>query len=216
MQMRPAIPGILIVALRAAYPAGQESTAPPPRDWIDPDTGHRVIRLSEKPGSQSLYFHQNAYTPDGTRLLITTPTGLAAVDLRSRAVEEVVDGRVSAVMTGKKTGRAVYVRAGVVYAVDLTSKVSTGTARLPPHAAVASVNADETLLAGTLTEGPVPGSRGTPARETATPPTNGRPEPGRDRTTKPTKPRTTEATGLTRAQSSEQPCGVPRSSLWPS
>jgi len=28
----------------------------PPREWIDPDTGHRVIRLSEEPGSASLYF----------------------------------------------------------------------------------------------------------------------------------------------------------------
>jgi hypothetical protein len=33
-----------------------------PREWIDPDTGHRVIRLSDEPGSQSLYFHQNGYT----------------------------------------------------------------------------------------------------------------------------------------------------------
>src|SRR5262249_2575366 len=34
----------------------------PPREWIDPSTGHRVIRLSTEPGSSSLYFHQNAYT----------------------------------------------------------------------------------------------------------------------------------------------------------
>jgi hypothetical protein len=44
------------VALRGA----QE---PVPREGIDPDTGHRVVRLSDEPGSQSLYFHQNAYTP---------------------------------------------------------------------------------------------------------------------------------------------------------
>ena len=28
----------------------------PPREWIDPDTGHRVVRLSDEPGSQSMYF----------------------------------------------------------------------------------------------------------------------------------------------------------------
>src|SRR6267142_2738041 len=51
-----------------------------PREWIDADTGHRVIRLSDEPGSQSLYFHQNAYTPDGEKLIITTPTGLSAIN----------------------------------------------------------------------------------------------------------------------------------------
>src|SRR5215216_2859441 len=65
-----------------------------PREWVDPDTGHRVVRLSEEPGSQSLYFHQNAYTPDGRKMIITTPTGLSAVDLRTRAVGRVVEGRV--------------------------------------------------------------------------------------------------------------------------
>src|SRR4051794_28305470 len=40
-----------------------------PTDWIDPDTGHRVVRLSREDGSASLYFHQNAYTPDGKKLI---------------------------------------------------------------------------------------------------------------------------------------------------
>src|ERR1043165_7924990 len=67
----------------------------PPREWIDPDTGHRVIRLSEEPGSASLYFHQNPYTPDGQKLIITTPNGLSAINLSIRAIEKIVDGHVS-------------------------------------------------------------------------------------------------------------------------
>jgi len=31
--------------------------------WIDPDTGHRIIRLTREPGSDSFYFNENAYTP---------------------------------------------------------------------------------------------------------------------------------------------------------
>jgi oligogalacturonide lyase len=31
-----------------------------PTEWIDADTGHRVIRLSREAGTQSLYFNQNA------------------------------------------------------------------------------------------------------------------------------------------------------------
>lgn len=62
-----------------------------PREWIDPDTGHRVIRLSDEPGSASLYFHQNAYTPDGQKLIITTPGGLSTIDLKTRAIEKIVE-----------------------------------------------------------------------------------------------------------------------------
>jgi oligogalacturonide lyase len=125
-----------------------------PREWIDPDTGHRVVRLSDEPGSATLYFHQNAYTPDGEKLIITTPTGLSIINLKTRAIEKVVEGRVNVIMTGKKTGQIYYVKAGVVYATDLRTKATREVAKLPPRGSVASVNADETLLAGIIDEGP--------------------------------------------------------------
>ena len=128
----------------------------PPREWVDPDTGHRVIRLSDEPGSQSLYFHQNGYTPDGRKLIITTPTGISTVNLKTRAVEKVVEGRVNLIMVGRKTGQAYYARNGAVYAIDLNTKVSREVAKLPPRGSVATVNSDETLLAGTITEGNAP------------------------------------------------------------
>src|SRR2546426_785186 len=40
----------------------------PPTEWIEPATGHHVIRLSREPGSASLYFHQNQYTADGATI----------------------------------------------------------------------------------------------------------------------------------------------------
>ena len=96
-----------------------------PTEWIDPDTGHRVIRLSKEAGSTSLYFHQNGYTPDGQKLIIMTPTGLAAVNLKTRALEKVVEGRVNLIMLGKKTGRAYYVKNRIIYSVDLETKTTT-------------------------------------------------------------------------------------------
>ena len=120
--------------LLAALPAAQSSSKEPPREWTDPDTGHRVVRLSDEPGSQSLYFHQNAYTPDGSKLIITTPTGLATIDLKTRAIDKVVEGRVNLIMTARRTGRAYYVKGGAVHAVDLGTKVSTAIATLPPRA----------------------------------------------------------------------------------
>lgn len=56
----------------------------PHKQWTDPDTGHRVVRLSQDPGTGSFYFNQNAYTVDGQRIIVTTPDGgIAATDLKT-------------------------------------------------------------------------------------------------------------------------------------
>jgi oligogalacturonide lyase len=149
---------LLLVHVMMLVAAAQQGQVP--RDWIDPNTGHRVVRLSEEAGSQSLYFHQNAYTPDGSKMIMTTPTGLSVVNLRTRAVEKVVEGRVSVIIVGKKTGQVYYTKfvreankySATVYATDLDTKATREVAKLPPGVSVSTVNADETLLAGTLDE----------------------------------------------------------------
>ena len=183
------IPSALVLLLAATYAQEKEL----PREWIDPDTQHRVIRLSDEPGSQSLYFHQNAYTPDGRKLVITTPTGLSTIDLQTRAVEKILEGRVNLIMTGKKTGHAYYVRTGIVYALDLNTKATREVGKLPPRGSVRTVNADETLLAGTITERDMPDPPTAPIAQTSGPPTTSAgttarpalsgvegPQPGRD------------------------------------
>ena len=84
------MPGVCLLALCAR---ADMTTNPPPTEWIDPDTGHRVIQLSREPGSQSLYFNLNAFTPDGQKMVISTPTGISAINLKTRAIEKIVDGR---------------------------------------------------------------------------------------------------------------------------
>jgi oligogalacturonide lyase len=150
-----------LVLIGAIFMAAVAQQKEPPREWIDPDTGHRVIRLSDEPGSASLYFHQNAYTPDGEKLIITTPTGLSTINLKTRAIEKVVNGRVNVIVTGRKTGQVYYARGGVVYATDLNTKATREIGKLPAappggSVGVSTVNADETLLAGTITEGRLP------------------------------------------------------------
>ncbi|MFL6253811.1 MAG: oligogalacturonate lyase family protein [Pyrinomonadaceae bacterium] len=148
---------LLIHAMMFVAAAQQQQV---PREWIDPDTGHRIVRLSEEAGSQSLYFHQNAYTPDGTKMIMTTPTGLSAVNLRTRAVEKIVEGRVSILIVGRRTGQVYYTKfvrdagkfSATVYATDLNTKATREVVKLPPGVSVSTVNADETLLAGTLDE----------------------------------------------------------------
>lgn len=163
---------ILIVVLASFMVVAAQEL---PKEWIDPDTGHRVVRLSEEPGSASLYFHQNGYTPDGLKLIITTPTGLSAVNLKTRAVEKVVDGRVNLIMVGKKTGNVYYVKNRILYALDLDTKATREIGKVPPGGSIATVNADETLVAGAITEGAAP------------PPAGAAPPPGQARDSYPGK-----------------------------
>ena len=57
------------------------AAAETPSTWIDPKTGHRVVRLSTEAGSSTLYFHDTAYTPQGDKFIFNTPSGVAAVDV---------------------------------------------------------------------------------------------------------------------------------------
>lgn len=129
----------------------------PPREWIDPDTGHRVVRLSREPGSASLYFHQNAYSPDGKKLVITTPGGVSTINLATREIESVVEGHVNVIVVGRKTGDVYYSRRKAggeswIYATNLDTKVTREIGRVP-RGGVSSLNADETLMLGQYSEG---------------------------------------------------------------
>jgi oligogalacturonide lyase len=122
----------------------------PPTEWIEPQTHHRVVRLSREPGSESLYFHQYAFSADGHKLVMTTPSGLSTVDLRTRKVELVVPGFVRPMTTGRKTGDIYYLRRGAVYAANLLAHKTRHVADLPPDQRTGNVavNADETMLVG--------------------------------------------------------------------
>src|SRR3954454_10242067 len=102
-----------------------------PTEWIDRDTGHRVIRLSRADGTQSLYFNQNAYTADGRKLIVTTAGGgIATITLATREVKPLVAGPVSVLVAGHKSGSVYYTKrsgagpaarnsAAIVYATNV-------------------------------------------------------------------------------------------------
>ena len=138
-----------IVTLRALVAQG----APPPKSWIDPDTGHRVVRLTDEPGSASLYFNQNGYTADGRKMIYTTPEGIGALDLETRTAKSVVKGRVQVIVTGHKTQNVYYRKGDEIFATNVDTLDTRRIAKLPVRGSVATVNADETLLAGTYIEG---------------------------------------------------------------
>ena len=143
---------ILSMAAPAALPA-QTSGGEPPASWIDPDTGHRVVRLTRERGSASLYFNQNGYTPDGKRLVYTIPEGISVLDLSTHKSKQVVQGRARLIDAGRKHNRVYYVRDGAAYYSDIDTGEARKIADLPRRGSIATVNADETLLAGTYIDG---------------------------------------------------------------
>src|SRR3954451_20825888 len=99
------------VPLLLVSAAGLLAAADLPTDWIDPDTGHRVIRLSRGDGTQSLYFHQNAYTADGKKLIVTTAGGgIATISLSTRELKQLVPAGASVLVAGHKTGDVFYTK----------------------------------------------------------------------------------------------------------
>lgn len=143
---------------------------PPPKSWIDPATGHRVVRLTNEPNSESFYFNVNAYTPDGREMAYTAPDGIYAIDLTTWKTRQVVQGHVFAIQAGFKTRSVFYVKfegeppargnpaswasaKRALYVTNIDTEVTRKLADLPARAMVSTINADETLAAGTYVEG---------------------------------------------------------------
>lgn len=140
---------LLVAGAAAADPAAQ---------WVDPLTGHKVVRISREPGSASLYFHQNSYTPQGDKMVISVPGGISVVDLKSWDVTPLVRGEgLVLLFTGRKTRTAYYqTRAGegapwTIFAADIDSGKTRRIAEIE-EGFIGSINADETLLLGQWAE----------------------------------------------------------------
>jgi len=125
----------------------------PPASWVDPDTHHRIVRLTQEPGSASLYFNQDAYTADGKKMVYTTPNGISVLDLATGMAKQIVEGKVRVIAMGRKTHRVYYWKDSSIDSTDVDTGATRQIVKLPPRASVATVNADETLLAGTYIEG---------------------------------------------------------------
>ena len=156
------VSGFLVSA--SGFAAAATAPAAPPKEWIDPDTGHRVIRLTDEPGSLSLYFNINVFTPDGHEMVYITPgRGIGVVDLRTLKTRELVPGPVGggpgAVVVGRKTATVYYDKptddpqVQELWAADLATGAARKLATLPRRGGVFSINADETLGAGSYVIG---------------------------------------------------------------
>ncbi len=128
-----------------------------PLEWVDPDTGHRVVRLSRDAGTASLYFHQNAYTAAGDKLVVTSPAGISTIDLKTKQIDLIVPGRASSVIVGRRTRQVFFIKDNAVMAANLDTKAVREIVRKPELRSGSgfAINADETLLGGSFVTQPV-------------------------------------------------------------
>ena len=175
---------LALAALFAVSAAGLAQNEPlkpsatgavPPRTWVDKDTGHRVWRMTDEPGSGGFYFNINAYTPDLKTMIYTAPDGIHGLDLATRKTWLIVPnppppegesgqqfrfGGVHAIIAGHKTNSVFFSKADPathvisLYKADVYTKQVTKLCDLPKGMNVATINADETLGAGTMNDNP--------------------------------------------------------------
>jgi oligogalacturonide lyase len=146
--MKRILLAVVVLAAAATLDAIQSS---PPRDWIDPATGHRIVRLTDDAGGSTLYFHDNAFSPDGDKLMFTTPRGTAVVDVAKIGQADLVREIVTSTRGGyfaRRTREIYYTAAatgasrggGAIMAVNVDTKKTREV-----KFARGLVNADETL-----------------------------------------------------------------------
>ena len=156
---------------------GQETAkdGAPPKTWVDKDTGHRILRVSDEPNSGGFYFNVNAYTPDHTHMVYNSPQGIRVVDLRTMKTRMLVPappdvpgtprafGRLPrAIVVGNKTNSLFFsqldpvTHANAIFKADVTTGAIRKLTDLPAKVTVASINADESLGVGTYNESDSP------------------------------------------------------------
>ena len=160
---------IALAAFIALSAAGRAQNQPlkasatgevPPRTWVDKDTGHRVWRMTDEPGSGGFYFNVNAYTPDLKTMIYTAPDGIHGLDLATKKTWLIVPnptrsegengpssrfGGVHAIVAGHKTNSVFFSKADpathviTLYKADVYTKQVTKLCDLPKGMSVATV-----------------------------------------------------------------------------
>jgi oligogalacturonide lyase len=142
------------------------SRTPMPLAWIDRDTGHRVVRLTRREGTnQSFYFNNNPFIPqradEGDEMVFYGSTAegrqLFTVNLKTLRNRQLTHraGGVSGEIVAPRHREAVYQSGDSVFATSVDDATTRLLYVFPAgfDASISTLNADETLLAG-LKAGP--------------------------------------------------------------
>ena len=149
----------------ATVPIAPKTNGVVPREWIDPISKKKIIRLSQIDNSKSLYFHDNAFTHDSRYMVMNTPRGIGLYDFSTHSHSLLAEGRYEVIMvsyskpicyarkyTGEFKGKdnAKLFDNVEYYAIDIPSGKQTFIG-IFPKGFITSINADDTLMAGAAT-----------------------------------------------------------------
>jgi oligogalacturonide lyase len=134
-----------------------------PNTWIDSSTGHTIVRLSRREGDNtSFYFHNNPFirSTDGTSdwMLYYGSTAqerqLFIVDLATQSSTQLTHQTLPMIgeIVARKHREALYQCSDTVFATQIDTRVTRMLYVFPDtvHGTITTLNADETLLAGTF------------------------------------------------------------------
>lgn len=143
-----------------------------PEEFVDEKTGRRVIRLSRRRGDNlSFYFHNYPFCPDagtgeGDKMVFRGQTDqgwqLFTVNLKTLALNQISDFSSADVklseVVGRKRREAFYRQGDVVRAIHVDTGAIRDVGELPAgfSGGLATINCDETLIAGAYGEGKEP------------------------------------------------------------
>lgn len=133
-----------------------------PDEWIDQDTGHKIIRISRRDGSnRSFYFHNNPFIPaatngEGDKMIFygSTSNGnqLFSVDLNTFKSEQLTShpSKISGEIVAPKRREVFYQSNDSIFATHVDTKRTRLVYVFPEDfkAGITTLNADETMLAG--------------------------------------------------------------------
>jgi oligogalacturonide lyase len=127
-----------------------------PNEWIDQDTKHKVVRLTNKTGENaSFYFHNNPFVGN-TMVFYSTDSSsgkqLYRLDLDTKAVQQLTkfNRPMSGEIVGVRSRKVFYQIGDSVLSTHIDSKATELLFVFPKdfRGTVTTLNADETLLGG--------------------------------------------------------------------
>jgi len=116
------------------------------------------MRLTAEPGSQGLYFNENAFTADGTQMIYSVGRNFYALDMNTYKSRKLESDPITCLVVGKLTPTVYFMKLNDngLYALDVNSTQVRKLAVLPANTTISALNADETLIGGTYVEGQMP------------------------------------------------------------
>jgi oligogalacturonide lyase len=140
------------------------SIKPMPQEWIDKDTGHKVVRLSGHTGPISnWYFHNNPFIEqqggEGDRMLFSDEADgarqLFTVNLKDKKVEQLTTGadqKRMLPMISRATREVLYQSGDSIYATGIDTRKTRKLYTFPAgtRGGIGTINADGTMFAGSV------------------------------------------------------------------